>query len=112
MRMEASRAGVARSASGGAGITYPVVVDHDFRIWNAYHNNYWPTSNAAVPDPERAPGPRVQKKGPAPAGHEKAPADVHAPESPNWRPPQVPTVKSKLAVLSLVAEMRRNLPAY
>ncbi len=43
MRMEARRAGVARSASGGAGITHPVVVDNDFRIWNAYHNNYWPT---------------------------------------------------------------------
>jgi thiol-disulfide isomerase/thioredoxin len=24
------------------GITYPVVMDNDHRIWNAYHNNYWP----------------------------------------------------------------------
>lgn len=23
-------------------ITYPVVMDNDYRIWNAYHNNYWP----------------------------------------------------------------------
>ncbi len=43
MRMEGSRAGAARSASGCAGITYRVVVDNDFRIRNAHHNNYWPT---------------------------------------------------------------------
>jgi len=24
------------------GITYPVVMDNDFRIWRAYHNRYWP----------------------------------------------------------------------
>ncbi len=25
------------------GIHYPVVMDNDFRIWNAYRNVYWPT---------------------------------------------------------------------
>ncbi len=25
------------------GIMYPVVQDNDYRIWSAYHNNYWPT---------------------------------------------------------------------
>jgi thiol-disulfide isomerase/thioredoxin len=25
------------------GITYPVVMDNDFRIWKAYKNAYWPT---------------------------------------------------------------------
>ena len=25
------------------GIKYPVVMDNDFRIWNAYKNAYWPT---------------------------------------------------------------------
>ncbi len=25
------------------GIRYPVVMDNDFRIWNAYRNTYWPT---------------------------------------------------------------------
>ena len=25
------------------GITYPVVMDNDFKIWNAYRNAYWPT---------------------------------------------------------------------
>ena len=24
-------------------ITYPVVMDNDFRIWRAYRNQYWPT---------------------------------------------------------------------
>jgi peroxiredoxin len=24
------------------GITYPVVMDNDFKIWNAYKNAYWP----------------------------------------------------------------------
>jgi thiol-disulfide isomerase/thioredoxin len=24
------------------GITYPVALDNDFAIWNAYHNQYWP----------------------------------------------------------------------
>jgi cytochrome c biogenesis protein CcdA/thiol-disulfide isomerase/thioredoxin len=26
------------------GITYPVVVDNDYAIWNAYHNEYWPAA--------------------------------------------------------------------
>ena len=26
------------------GITYPVVIDNDHRIWNAYHNQYWPAA--------------------------------------------------------------------
>ncbi|MEO5579487.1 MAG: thioredoxin family protein, partial [Gemmatimonadaceae bacterium] len=26
------------------GITYPVVVDNDFKIWNAYKNHYWPAA--------------------------------------------------------------------
>jgi cytochrome c biogenesis protein CcdA/thiol-disulfide isomerase/thioredoxin len=26
------------------GITYPVVIDNDNRIWNAYHNQYWPAA--------------------------------------------------------------------
>ena len=26
------------------GITYPVVVDNDYTIWNAYHNQYWPAA--------------------------------------------------------------------
>jgi hypothetical protein len=26
------------------GITYPVVVDNDYAIWNAYHNQYWPAA--------------------------------------------------------------------
>jgi thiol-disulfide isomerase/thioredoxin len=25
------------------GIKYPVVMDNDFKIWDAYHNHYWPT---------------------------------------------------------------------
>lgn len=25
------------------GMTYPVVMDNDFRIWKAYKNEYWPT---------------------------------------------------------------------
>jgi len=25
------------------GIAFPVVIDNDYRIWNAYHNEYWPT---------------------------------------------------------------------
>lgn len=24
------------------GITFPVVMDNDYNIWNAYHNQYWP----------------------------------------------------------------------
>lgn len=26
------------------GITYPVVIDNDSRIWNAFHNQYWPAA--------------------------------------------------------------------
>ncbi|HTJ23643.1 MAG TPA: cytochrome c biogenesis protein CcdA [Gemmatimonadaceae bacterium] len=26
------------------GIAYPVVVDNDYAIWNAYHNQYWPAA--------------------------------------------------------------------
>lgn len=26
------------------GITYPVVVDNDYAIWRAYHNQYWPAA--------------------------------------------------------------------
>lgn len=26
------------------GITYPVAVDNDYRIWNAFHNEYWPAA--------------------------------------------------------------------
>ena len=26
------------------GITYPVVIDNDFAIWKAYHNEYWPAA--------------------------------------------------------------------
>jgi len=25
------------------GLTYPVVMDNNFKIWDAYHNAYWPT---------------------------------------------------------------------
>jgi thiol-disulfide isomerase/thioredoxin len=32
-----------REAVVKLGIRYPVVMDNDFRIWNAYHNVYWPT---------------------------------------------------------------------
>jgi thiol-disulfide isomerase/thioredoxin len=32
-----------REALGRLGITYPVVLDNDYHIWNAYHNAYWPT---------------------------------------------------------------------
>jgi len=32
-----------QEALGRLGITYPVVLDNDYRIWNAYHNAYWPT---------------------------------------------------------------------
>jgi len=31
-----------REAIARLGIAYPVVMDNDHRIWNAYHNNYWP----------------------------------------------------------------------
>jgi thiol-disulfide isomerase/thioredoxin len=26
------------------GITYAVVVDNDYKIWNAFHNQYWPAA--------------------------------------------------------------------
>ncbi len=26
------------------GITYPVVIDNNYKIWNAYHNQYWPAA--------------------------------------------------------------------
>jgi thiol-disulfide isomerase/thioredoxin len=32
-----------REAVAKLGIRYPVVMDNDFRIWNAYRNVYWPT---------------------------------------------------------------------
>ncbi|HYM68798.1 MAG TPA: redoxin family protein [bacterium] len=32
-----------RDAIARLGIAYPVVMDNDYRIWNSYHNNYWPT---------------------------------------------------------------------
>jgi thiol-disulfide isomerase/thioredoxin len=32
-----------RNAIVREGIKYPVVMDNDFRIWNAYKNAYWPT---------------------------------------------------------------------
>jgi hypothetical protein len=25
------------------GVTYPVAIDNDFRTWQAYRNQYWPT---------------------------------------------------------------------
>jgi thiol-disulfide isomerase/thioredoxin len=31
-----------RAAIARLGIAYPVVMDDEYRIWNAYHNNYWP----------------------------------------------------------------------
>jgi len=31
-----------RDAVARLGIAYPVVMDNDYRIWNAYHNQYWP----------------------------------------------------------------------
>jgi thiol-disulfide isomerase/thioredoxin len=32
-----------KNAIAHEGITYPVVMDNDYRIWNAYGNHYWPT---------------------------------------------------------------------
>ncbi len=32
-----------RDAVAKLGIAYPVVLDNDYRIWNAYRNVYWPT---------------------------------------------------------------------
>ncbi len=34
--------GNVRSAVRRLGITYPVAVDNDYAIWNAFFNNYWP----------------------------------------------------------------------
>lgn len=31
-----------RAAIARLGVAYPVVMDNDYRIWNAYHNAYWP----------------------------------------------------------------------
>lgn len=31
-----------RSEVKKLGITYPVVIDNDFKIWRAFHNQYWP----------------------------------------------------------------------
>jgi thiol-disulfide isomerase/thioredoxin len=33
-----------RDAVKRLGITYPVVIDNDNRIWNAFHNQYWPAA--------------------------------------------------------------------
>ena len=33
-----------RAAVKRLGITYPVVIDNDSKIWNAYHNQYWPAA--------------------------------------------------------------------
>jgi cytochrome c biogenesis protein CcdA/thiol-disulfide isomerase/thioredoxin len=33
-----------RDAVKRLGITFPVVIDNDNRIWNAYHNQYWPAA--------------------------------------------------------------------
>jgi thiol-disulfide isomerase/thioredoxin len=35
--------GYVKAAIAREGLTYPVVMDNDFRIWNAYKNEYWPT---------------------------------------------------------------------
>lgn len=32
-----------RASIAKLGITYPVVMDNDFRIWRAYNNVYWPS---------------------------------------------------------------------
>jgi thiol-disulfide isomerase/thioredoxin len=31
-----------RKAAAGFGLKYPLAVDSDYKIWNAYHNQYWP----------------------------------------------------------------------
>jgi thiol-disulfide isomerase/thioredoxin len=36
------RVAYVREAVARLGIAYPVVMDNDYRIWNAYRNNYWP----------------------------------------------------------------------
>jgi hypothetical protein len=35
-------AGQVRAAVARLGVTYPVVMDNDFAIWNAFANQYWP----------------------------------------------------------------------
>ena len=32
------------SIGSALGIEYPVVMDNDYRIWNAFHNQYWPAA--------------------------------------------------------------------
>ena len=32
-----------KDAIARLGVTYPVAIDNDFRIWRAYRNQYWPT---------------------------------------------------------------------
>jgi methionine-R-sulfoxide reductase len=34
--------GNVRQAVRRLGVTYPVVLDPDYKIWNAFHNEYWP----------------------------------------------------------------------
>jgi thiol-disulfide isomerase/thioredoxin len=34
--------GALKNAIGALGIAYPVAVDNDNRIWNAYNNRFWP----------------------------------------------------------------------
>jgi peptide-methionine (R)-S-oxide reductase len=34
--------GNVRQAVRRLGVTYPVVLDPDYKIWNAFHNQYWP----------------------------------------------------------------------
>jgi len=34
--------GNVRKAVSRFGITYPVAIDNDYKIWRAFHNNYWP----------------------------------------------------------------------
>ena len=31
-----------RRAAAGFGFQYPIAVDSDYKIWNSYHNQYWP----------------------------------------------------------------------
>ncbi len=31
-----------RKAAADFGLEYPIAVDSDYKIWNAYHNQYWP----------------------------------------------------------------------
>lgn len=36
--------GNVREAVRKLGVAYPVAVDNDHRIWNAFHNRYWPAA--------------------------------------------------------------------